>query len=260
MSDLEKNLTDHSYDGIQEFDNPLPGWWKWIFVGTMIYSVGYLMFYHLGADGRSIFDEYQVAVAANLRQQFQEIGELKPDKETVVKYSHDPKWLVVGQSVFKSNCVSCHGSDGQGLVGPNLTDDYYKNVTKIEDISKVISDGAAGQAMPAWKTRLHPNELVLVSSYIASIRGKNLPGPKGHEGKEIPAWDEGSASEKPPIENRWIRVDPRTLERQSRWSRLSSFLKSTSYPHWKRMVRAVGCIQDCPRDIFGTFAESWATP
>ena len=194
MSEPEKMLTDHSYDGIQEYDNPLPGWWKWLFVGSILYSVFYLMFYHMGVEGRSVHAEYELAVAANLRQQFQEIGELKPDHDTIVKYSHDPKWLVVGQSVFKSNCVSCHGSEGQGLVGPNLTDHFYKNVAKIDDISKVISEGAAGQAMPAWKTRLHPNELVLVSSYIASIRGKNLPGPKGQEGKEIPPWDENVAA------------------------------------------------------------------
>ncbi|MBX9652185.1 c-type cytochrome [bacterium] len=198
MSNAEKMLTDHSYDGIQEYDNPLPGWWKWLFVGSIVFSFFYLMYFHMGADGRSVLEEYDTAVAANLRQQFQEIGELKPDHDTIVKYSHDPKWLVVGQSVFKSNCVSCHGTEGQGLVGPNLTDNFYKNVSKIEDISKVVAEGAAGQAMPAWKNRLHPNELVLVSSYVAAIRGKNLPGPKGQEGKEIPAWDESvTENEKP---------------------------------------------------------------
>lgn len=196
MSESEELLREHSYDDIQEYDNPLPGWWKWLFVGSIVFSVYYLMFYHMGVPGRSVHEEYDVAVADNLRLQFAEIGVLEPDPATISKYVHDQKWLLVGQSVFKSNCVSCHGSEGQGLVGPNLTDEFYKNVVRIEDIAKVVSEGAAGQAMPAWKNRLHPNELVLVSSYVASLRGKNVPG-KAAEGKEIAPWT-AEAAESPP--------------------------------------------------------------
>lgn len=181
-------LREHSYDGIQEYDNPLPGWWTWLFIATIAFSVHYALYYHVGAPGRSIHEEFEEAVAENLRRQFSEIGELSLDEETIGRYMHGGKWLLVGQSVFQANCVSCHGAQGQGLVGPNLTDDYYKNATTLEDVGKVIRDGAAGQAMPAWKNRLHPNELVLVASYVASLRGQNLPGPRGAEGKLIPPW------------------------------------------------------------------------
>jgi cytochrome c oxidase cbb3-type subunit 3 len=68
-----------------------------------------------------------------------------------------------------------------------LTDDYYKNVKKITDIAEVIKNGAAGGSMPAWRTRLHPNEVVLMAAYVAGLRGKNLPG-RGPEGEKIDPW------------------------------------------------------------------------
>ncbi len=93
------------------------------------------------------------------------------------------------QTVYKTNCISCHGRDGEGKVGPNLTDDFYKNVSKIEDIARVINKGAGNGAMPAWATRIHPNEVVLVSAYVASLRGSTPAGEaKGPEGNQIPAW------------------------------------------------------------------------
>ncbi|WP_339743620.1 cbb3-type cytochrome c oxidase N-terminal domain-containing protein [uncultured Rubinisphaera sp.] len=188
----DNELTGHNYDGIQEYDNPLPGWWKMLFIGSIVYGVLYMVYYHNGQVDRSMLVEYQQAVAANLRLQFSEIGELNPDRETLLTYMDDVKWSAVGESVFKTHCVSCHGSNGEGKIGPNLTDDKWKNVKTIEDIAKVVSEGAGNNAMPAWKTRLHPNELVLVSAYVASLRGTN-PGaaksPIAGE-KSIPPWDE----------------------------------------------------------------------
>ena len=75
-------------------------------------------------------------------------------------------------------------------MGPNLTDDHYKNVKKIEDIAKVIQNGAANGAMPAWRNRLsHINKIVLVAAYVAKMRGKNLSGPRPDpEGELIPPW------------------------------------------------------------------------
>jgi len=99
----------------------------------------------------------------------------------------DPQWMSYGQSVFSANCANCHGSAGGGGVGPNLTDEAYLNVKTITDIHTVIDQGANNGAMPAWGKRLHPNEIVLLSSYVASLRGKNLPG-KGVEGEVIPPW------------------------------------------------------------------------
>lgn len=185
-------LLDHNFDGIQEYDNPLPQWWNMLFLGTIVFSVLYWGYFHMGAPGRTIFDGYNAAVAENLRIQFGELGTLQPDRSTLLKYTKDSaeaKWLKVGESVYLANCVSCHGQKAEGKIGPNLCDDNWKNVKTIEDIAKVINNGAANKAMPAWNNRLHPNEVVLVSAYVASLRGSNPAGPRAPEGNPIPAWD-----------------------------------------------------------------------
>ena len=183
-------LTGHAYDGIQEFDNPLPGWWKWMFIGSILFAFPYAAYYHGGGEGRSAAAHYDQALAANIRLQFAEIGELSLDRESVVKFLYEPSWLRVGQTVFKTNCVSCHGADGGGLVGPNLTDDHYKNVKDIGDILTVLQNGANAGAMPAWKNRMSANELVLAASYVASLRGTEAANPKPAEGRVIDPWPE----------------------------------------------------------------------
>ncbi len=181
-------LTDHEYDGIREFDNPTPGWWWWLFNVTVVFSVAYWLMYHVGTVGVGMHAAHETAVADDLRLQFAEIGELQPDAPTLMKYMTDERWLAVGKAVFKAQCMSCHGPSAEGQIGPNMTDDSYKNVEKITDIARVVMNGAANNAMPAWGNRLHPNEVVLVSAYMASLRGKNLPGPRGAEGKAIAPW------------------------------------------------------------------------
>jgi len=187
----DENLTGHSYDGIQEYDNPLPGWWKFLFWVSIIFSPVYYLYMHAGVEGRSIHDEYNTHMASIFELRFSEIGELSADRETILKYMNEkPEWLAVGKVVYKTNCVSCHGADGSGLVGPNLTDDYWKNVQNIEDIAKVIENGAANGAMPAWKNRMsHPNQVVLTAAYVASLRKKPVDG-KAAEGNKIASWGE----------------------------------------------------------------------
>jgi len=184
----EDRLLDHEFDGIQEYDNPCPGWWHLLFWGSVVFSIMYFMFFHLGTSGWTLADSYQSAMADNVKLRFAEIGILKPDQPTLLEYMQKPDWLAVGKGIFLTNCKSCHGADGEGLVGPNLTDDHYKNVKTLTDIAKVIEDGAANGSMPAWRNRLsHPNEIVLVAAYAASLRGQNKSG-RGPEGELIPPW------------------------------------------------------------------------
>jgi cytochrome c oxidase cbb3-type subunit 3 len=188
-------LTGHNYDGIQEYDNPLPGWWKWLFVATIALAPPYLLYYHGGAEGRSLEDRYDAEFAAHLQLQFAEIGNLPLTRESVIKFTYDDSWLKVGSAVFKTHCTSCHGKDALGAVGPNLRDEEYKNIKDIGDILTVIQNGANGGAMPAWKTRLQGNELVLVASYVASLRGTAGGAGKAPEGRKIAPWPEPPAEE-----------------------------------------------------------------
>lgn len=184
-------LTGHSYDGIQEYDNPTPRWWELLFVASIVFSPIYAIWFHAPAQGRTLADQYDTSVAENMRLQFGEIGDLTPDEATILKFMKDPQWLQVGEATFKTNCVSCHGPEGVGISGPNLTDDSYLHVKKIEDIAKVIHDGAKNGAMPAWGNRLHPNEVVLAAAYVASLRGKNLSSARLAEGTVIAPWPTG---------------------------------------------------------------------
>ena len=115
----------------------------------------------------------------------------------MIRFLYDESWLNFGKSTFKAHCTSCHGKDGGGLVGPNLCDDQYKNVKDIGDILTVVQNGAKGGAMPPWKTRLSENELVLVSSYVASLRGSSPANPKDPEGSVIAPWPEKPAEDEP---------------------------------------------------------------
>lgn len=187
-------LLEHNYDGIQEYDNPTPGWWWMILNGTLVFSALYFLFFTFSPASWTLAESYDAGVAANLRLQFGEIGDLKADEPTLLKYMNDKKWLTVGENVFKGKCAQCHGKDAEGLTGPNMTDDVYKNIKKLTDIPQVIANGAANGAMPQWKTQLHQNEIVLTAAYVASLRGKNLPGPRGPEGEAIPPWPTSPAA------------------------------------------------------------------
>lgn len=182
-----EKLTGHCYDGIQEYDNPTPAWWTWIFVASVIFGAIYLFFVLAAGDELSPHGQYRRAYVANVEKKFGELGELETDAATLVEYMDNEQWMAFAGNVFKTHCIACHGSDGEGITGPNLTDDYYKNVVTIEDIARVVRDGAANGAMPPHETRLHPNEIVLVSSYVAALRGGNVRG-RPAEGDEAPPW------------------------------------------------------------------------
>lgn len=141
-------LTGHTYDGIEEYDNPLPGWWKFLFLVTIIFSPIYFFYFHMGVDSRSIQAQYEKQSAAIFEVRFAQIGELSPDRKTILEYMHKKDWLAVGKAIYNTNCVGCHGANGEGKVGPNLTDNYWKNVNSVEDIATVIANGAGNGAMP----------------------------------------------------------------------------------------------------------------
>jgi cytochrome c oxidase cbb3-type subunit III len=192
--DIKDRLMDHDFDGIQEYDNPIPLWLNLILFGTVVFSVFYYLYFQIGpligTSGWTVVEAYEHAKAENMRLRFAEIGELREDEATLVTYlqPENREWLTVGQTVYRTHCQSCHAANGSGLVGPNLTNDYYKSVENLGDLVTVIADGAGNGAMPAWRNRLHPNELILVAAYVASLRGQDLPGPRPPEGKVIPPW------------------------------------------------------------------------
>lgn len=194
----EPQVLSHNYDGIQEYDNPTPGWWHIIFLATVLICGPYILIFHFNPGVPGPVQRMAATEQAYAAAQFKKVGKLSLDEDTVLTALGNPQWLSVGAGVFKANCMSCHGASGQGLVGPNLTDDFYKNCKTIMDIATVVQNGAAGQAMPAWRNRLTQNEVILVSAYVASLRGGNASG-RAPEGERIAPWSSAKAPAAPAI-------------------------------------------------------------
>jgi cytochrome c oxidase cbb3-type subunit III len=181
------NVTGHRYDDIEEYDNPLPGWWSWIFAVSIVFSVAYFFFATMIGQQVSSEGFYDREVTADTQRQFAMMGDIKSDPASLLKLSTDDKLLKVGRAIFLTNCAACHNSNGAGLTGPNLTDDVYVHVKRIEDIADVVAAGRNNGAMPAWNNRLQPKEVTLVAAYVASLRGTNVPG-RTPEGQPIAPW------------------------------------------------------------------------
>jgi len=180
-------LFDHEYDGIKEYDNPLPSWWTWLWVASMVFSVVYFFYYHVGV-GPSVEDKYQTAVASHIEKQLASLGEISADDQTIVRLMNEDEFMSAMGGLFRGSCAQCHANDGGGNVGPNLTDDQYKNVTRPRDIFRIINEGIPGTSMPAWGTRFREPQMILLAAYVASLRGQEAASPKAPEGNTIPPW------------------------------------------------------------------------
>ena len=173
-------LMDHEADGIRELDNKLPRWWVWLFYFTIIFAAVYLMYYHVLAAGDLMVAEYTKemkagdAIKGAAMTKFEaDIASLQPSK--------DPEVLSNGKKTFGVLCAPCHRPDGGGLVGPNLTDDYWIHGDKFSDNVKTIWNGVPEKGMITWKNMLKPNEIYDVASYIYTLRGTHPPNPKPPE-------------------------------------------------------------------------------
>jgi cytochrome c oxidase cbb3-type subunit 3 len=180
-------VRDHAFDGIQEYDNPMPSWWKNIFWVTIFFSVGYFFYYHLGV-GENAEQAYDRALGEFYAEQAAKLGDLQPDEATLVGLMGDPKMMAAGRALYRANCTTCHAADGGGGTGPNLTDDHFLNIRRIEDLHTMVRDGLVGKGMPAWGDRFSPPQLVVLSSYVASLRGTTPASGKAPEGQVIAPW------------------------------------------------------------------------
>jgi cytochrome c oxidase cbb3-type subunit 3 len=187
-SDQFGQLTGHEYDGIREYDNPLPGWWSWLFILTIVFSIFYFVVSTSTGQLSAVY-AYQQAVVEETAKEFGSMT-IKPDPPTLLMLGKNPRFHALGENIFRTNCVSCHGQHAEGMACPNLTDNYYIHVKTITDFVDVITKGRKDGAMPAWGNRLSPNEIAVVAAYVASLRGTNYPGGKAPEGTIPPPWSD----------------------------------------------------------------------
>jgi cytochrome c oxidase cbb3-type subunit 3 len=176
-------LTDHDYDGIQELDNSLPPWWKYGFYFTIIWAVLYLGYFHVTKTGPLSDGEYknQMAEAEIQMAEYRKKAANLVDETTVVLLT-DAGELAKGKAIFESQCVTCHGASGEGKVGPNMTDKYWKHGGDIKDLFKTVKLGVSGTGMKSWKSDLSPVAMAQVTSYILTLQGTNPVGGKAPEG------------------------------------------------------------------------------
>ncbi|SHN14148.1 cbb3-type cytochrome c oxidase N-terminal domain-containing protein [Mucilaginibacter sp. OK098] len=183
LSEEKEILIAHDYDGIQELDNPIPAWFMWLFYGTIIFAVGYLLNYHVFHTGQLQYQEYKTEMAqADIAKKIYLSKAANQVDENTVKLVHDPAVITAGQSIFQQNCVACHGPNAAGNVGPNLTDDYWLHGSKINDLFKTVKYGVLTKGMPTWEKVLSPKQISDVVNYIKSIHGSNPPNPKAPQG------------------------------------------------------------------------------
>ena len=180
----EKSLEiPHEYDGIKELNNPIPHWFNFLFYGSIIFAAAYLYYYHVGDHGERQDDEYKTEmVKADLdKQKFLAKSGSSVDENSV---KVDPSQVAVGKGVFDANCSACHGVVGEGLVGPNLTDEFWIHGGSVKDIFKVIKYGVVEKGMVSWEKNMSSSDMSAVTNYIISLKGSNPPNPKEAQGEK----------------------------------------------------------------------------
>ena len=179
----EKLIKDHDYDGIRELDNDLPPWWKWLFYLTIVFAVVYLFnLFVLKSDNLIQYREY-----AN-EMETVENAKPAPSEDAAafeVVLLEDEASLASGKETWDKICAVCHLVDGGGLVGPNMTDNYWIHGNTVEDLYKIVETGVIEKGMIPYKDQLSEQKrLEVVSFILVELQGSTPATPKAPEGKE----------------------------------------------------------------------------
>ncbi|WP_454910747.1 cytochrome-c oxidase, cbb3-type subunit III [Stutzerimonas chloritidismutans] len=181
--DSTEETVGHSYDGIEEYDNPLPRWWFMLFVGTVIFALGYLVLYPGLGNWKGILPGYEGGWTQvkewqrEMDKADEQYGPLfaKYAAMPVEEVAKDAQALKMGGRLFASNCSVCHGSDAKGAYGfPNLTDNDWLWGGEPETINTTILHGRQA-AMPAWRDVIGEEGIRNVAGYVRSLSGRDTP-------------------------------------------------------------------------------------
>lgn len=187
MSKEKDKLLDHIYDGIQEYDNPLPPWWLWLFILTVIWSVFYFFVY----DVANISENKQIQLYEKEVSDFEKVKSEggKAESLTLVDadfvVTTDAAVIDLGKQLYIKNCVACHMTNGEGGIGPNLTDNFWIHGGSFKEIALTIANGVPEKGMTTWKGILKKNEILAVANFVWSMNGTNPPNAKAPQGAEF---------------------------------------------------------------------------
>lgn len=181
--DSTEETVGHSYDGIEEYDNPLPRWWFMLFIATVIFALGYLVLYPGLGNWKGMLPGYEGGWTQvkewqrEMDKANEQYGPLyaKFASMPVEEVAQDPQALKMGGRLFASNCSVCHGSDAKGAYGfPNLTDDDWLWGGAPETIKTTIMGGRQA-TMPAWRDVIFEEGIRNVAGYVRTLSGRNVP-------------------------------------------------------------------------------------
>ena len=187
--DPETPMAGHDYDGITELDNNLPQWWVWLFVITVVWSLCYMVYFHvLGGPGQIDLYEQEMAAAGTPVVQVASApapAAAPPPAADAPELDND-QLLAQGKQIYLQHCLVCHMPDGGGSIGPNMADEYFIHGHTYADSIQVIIDGVPEKGMIPWQGVLKPEEIHAVATYIWTFRGTTPANPKPPEGSPAP--------------------------------------------------------------------------
>jgi cytochrome c oxidase cbb3-type subunit 3 len=178
----QDTVMGHEYDGIQEFDNRLPNWWMWIMWGSIVFALGYWLVFHTLGLRPSSQEQHASVMQKAQEEQLARAAAQGVDDNFLVMMSQTASKVAEGRDLFLKHCVACHLDKGQGMVGPNLTDDAWIHGCAPLAMLKTVADGVPAKGMPAWQNQLGPSRVQAVVAYTLTLKGTNVPG-KAPEGQ-----------------------------------------------------------------------------
>jgi len=187
-------VLEEDFDGIKELDNPTPPWYNFIFYITIFVAILYLLNYHIFKIGSLQAAEYNTAVAeskAEVDAYLKKSGNAI-DENSVVLLT-DKKAIDEGSALFIEKCAVCHLADGGGLVGPNLTDNYWIHGGDVKSIFKTIKYGVPAKGMISWQNALSGKQIQSLASFIHTLKGTTPAKAKEPQGD---LFTEGGAAPK----------------------------------------------------------------
>jgi len=183
----EASTTGHVWDGdLTEYNNPLPRWWLWLFILTVIFAAVYLALYpgfgnYAGRLGWTQAGQHRQEVAVADQQYAAHFARF--DKLDAPTLRRTPEAMAAARNLFANNCSTCHGSDARGARGfPNLTDNDWLYGGDPDTLLATIANGRHG-VMPPWGYALGAAGVEDVIAYVLSLSQTGLPADMVAAGK-----------------------------------------------------------------------------
>ena len=179
-------IMEHKFDGISELNNPTPAWFMVLFYGTIIIAVLYMCNYEFLGFGKTQEEEYIAEVEQATNDKLVYLASPANAKSAVnennIVQSKDAAVLTAGAALFTSRCTPCHGAHAEGIVGPNLTDEYWLHGGTIKDVFTTIKYGVPAKGMIAWEKSMSAQQIAELTNYVLSLQGSKPAGAKAPQG------------------------------------------------------------------------------